>query len=139
MAHFVTKDAVLTVDGVNLSDHVTDLELSTERDEVEATGMGATNKVYVAGLGDATISVTFMQDFAATEVHATLYPLSNSNTPFVVTVKPTSATTSTTNPQFSMTCLMYGYTPLSGSIGDLSSMEVEFRNAAQAGMTVQTA
>jgi len=72
-------------------------------------------------------------------VHATLYPLSNSNTPFVVTVKPTSAATSTTNPQFSMTCLLYGYTPLSGSIGDLSSMEVEFRNAAQAGMTVQTA
>lgn len=139
MAHFVLKDAVVTVDGVSLSDHVSEVSIETERDEVDVTAMGATNKVFVAGLGDATITVTMFQDFAAAEVDATLWPLSSSNTPFIVTVKATSAATSATNPLYSMTSLMYGYSPLSGGIGDASSTEVTFRNASQAGLTRATA
>ena len=138
MAHFVLKDAVVTVDGVNLSDHVSEVSVETERDEVDVTAMGANNKVQVAGLGDATITCTMFQDFAVSEVDATLWPLSTTNTPFVVTIKATSAVTSVTNPLFSMTCLMYGYSPLSGGIGDASSTEVTFRNAAQAGLTRAT-
>ncbi len=139
MAHFVLKDAKLTVDGVDLSDHATEVSVETERDEVDVTAMGATNKVFVAGLGDATITVTFLQDFAAAKVDATLWPLSTSNTAFIVTAKATSAATSATNPMYSMTSLMYGYAPLSGGIGDASSTEVTFRNAAQAGLTRATA
>ena len=139
MAHFVMKDAVVTVDGVNLSDHVSEVSMETERDEVDVTAMGANNRVFVAGLGDATMTVTFFQDFAAAEVDATLWPLSTSNTAFVVSIKASSAATSATNPLFSMTALMYGYSPLSGGIGDASSTEVTFRNAAQAGLTRATA
>ncbi len=135
MAHFVMKDAVVTVDGVNLSDHVSEVSMETERDEVDVTAMGANNRVFVAGLGDATMTVTFFQDFAAAEVDATLWPLSTTNTAFVVSIKASSAATSATNPLFSMTALMYGYSPLSGGIGDASSTEVTFRNAAQAGLT----
>ncbi len=138
MAVFVLKDAVVTIDGVNLSDHVSEVSIETERDEVDVTAMGATNKVNVAGLGDATITCTMFQDFAAAKVDATLWPLSTSNTAFVVTVKATSAATSTTNPLYSMTTLMYGYSPISGGIGDASSTEVVFRNAAQAGLTRAT-
>ena len=139
MAHFVMKDAVVTVDGVNLSDHVSEVSMETERDEVDVTAMGANNRVFVAGLGDATMTVTFFQDFAAAEVDATLWPLSTTNTAFVVSIKASSAATSATNPLFSMTALMYGYSPLSGGIGDASSTEVTFRNAAQAGLTRATA
>ncbi len=135
MATFVLKDAVVTIDAVNLSDHVSELSIETERDEVDVTAMGAVNKVTVAALGDATITMTMFQDFAATKVDATLWPLSTTNTPFVVTVKASSVATSATNPLFSMTCLMYGYSPLSGGVGDASSTEVTFRNASQAGLT----
>src|SRR6266542_3975204 len=130
-------DAVVTVNGVNLSDHVQSCSIETSRDDVDVTAMGAANKTYIAGLGDATFKVTFFQDFAAAKVHATLYPLSVSNTPFVVTIKGTSAATSAINPQFSLTSLLFGYSPLDGSVGDASTTEVEFRNASQAGMTVQ--
>ncbi len=138
MAHFVLKDAKVTVDGVDLSDHVSEVSIESERDEVDVTAMGATNKVMVAGLGDATITMTMFQDFAASEVDATLWPLSTTNTAFIVTVKATTAATSTTNPLFSMTALMYDYSPLSGGIGDASSTELTFRNAAQAGLTRAT-
>ncbi len=139
MAHFVMKDCVVTVDGVNLSDHVSEVSMETERDEVDVTAMGANNRVFVAGLGVATMTVTFFLDFAASEVDATLWPLSTTNTAFVVSIKASSAATSATNPLFSMTALMYGYSPLSGGIGDASSTEVTFRNAAQAGLTRATA
>ncbi len=139
MAHFVLKDAKVTVDLVDLSDHVSEVSVETERDEVDVTAMGATSKVNVAGLGDATITMTMFQDFAASEVDATLWPLSTTNTPFIVSVQATSAVTSVTNPKYSMTCLMYGYSPLSGGIGDASSTEVTFRNASQAGLTKATA
>ncbi len=139
MATFVLKDAVVMIDNVNLSDHISEVSIETERDEVDVTAMGATSKVNVAGLGDATITMTLFQDFAATKVDATLWPLSSTNTPFIVTIKATSAVTSATNPLYSMTCLMYGYSPLSGGIGDASSTEVTFRNAAQAGLTRATA
>jgi len=135
MPHFVNKDIVVTIDGVNLSDHVSEVSIESERDEVDVTAMGATNKVNVAGLGDATITMTMFQDFAPSEVDSTLWPLSTTNTAFVVTVKATSAATSTTNPLYSMTSLMYGYSPISGGIGDASSTELTFRNAAQAGLT----
>ncbi len=135
MGTFVVKDAVVTIDSVNLSDHISEVSIETERDEVDVTAMGATSKVNVAGLGDATITCTMFQDFAATKVDATLWPLSTTNTPFIVTVKAQSAATSATNPLYSMTCLMYGYSPISGGIGDAASTEVTFRNAAQAGLT----
>jgi hypothetical protein len=139
MAKFVLTDASVTVNGVNLSDHVQSVTVETTRDDVDVTAMGATNKAYLGGLGDANINVTFFSDFAASSVHATLYPLSTTSTPFPVIVKPTSAAVSTTNPSFWMSCLMFGYTPIDGSVGDATTMDVEFRNATQTGMIVSTA
>jgi hypothetical protein len=38
-----------------------------------------------------------------------------------------------------MSCLMFGYTPIDGSVGDANVMDVEFRNATQSGLIVSTA
>ncbi len=139
MAKFILTDASVTVNGVNLSDHVQKVTVETTKDDVDVTAMGATYKAYLGGLGDANMQVTFFSDFAASSVHATLFPLSTTTTPFPVIVKPSSAATSTTNPSFWISALMFGYTPIDGSIGDASTMDVEFRNASQSGMLVSTA
>ncbi len=138
MAKFVLTDASITVNGVNLSDHCQKVTVETTRDDVETTSMGATYKSYLGGLGDANIKVTFFSDFAASSVHATLFPLSTTSTPFPVIVKPTSAAVSTTNPSFFISALLFGYTPLDGSVGDANTMDVEFRNSSQAGMICST-
>jgi hypothetical protein len=45
-----------------------------------------------------------------------------------------NAARSATNPAFLLSnALMFNYTPLDGSIGDLSEMEVEFSNASGSG------
>ncbi len=139
MAKFVLKNPIITVNAVDLSDHFSEVSIETSRDEVDVTAFGAVNKEMVAGLGDATITGTVFQDYAAGEIDATLWPLSTSDTPFTVSVKATSAATSTTNPLYSMSSLLYTYNPVSGSVGEAATTPVTFRNASQAGLTRATA
>lgn len=138
MAKFVIKNPVVTVNGVDLSDHCSHCTIETTFDDVEVTGFGATYRSILQGLGDATITVTMQQDFAAGSVDATLWPLSQSGSTFPVTVKPFNSAVGATNPRFDMTAVLLSYNPLDGDAGDASTTDVEFRNAAQTGLTRNT-
>lgn len=138
MAKFVAKTTTLVVNGVDLSDHVREVTVTSERDQVEVTGFGAANKEYVAGLGDATITADFIQDYAAGEVDATLFPLSVSDTPVVVATKPTTAAISATNPEYQLTALLLNYSPLAAQVGQASTTQVTFINASQTGLVRDT-
>jgi hypothetical protein len=100
--------------------------------------MGAVNKEIQLGLGDATITVGFFQDFAAASVDATLWPLYANKTNFTMVVKPTSAAVSATNPSYTMTAVLPTYNPLAGSVGEASTTQIGFRNAAQTGLVRAT-
>ena len=134
MAKFVLKTPVVTVNAVDLSDHVSSATIETSRDEVDVSAFGAANKEILAGLGDVTITLEFWQDFASGEVDATLFPLSPTDTPFTVAVKPTNAAISATNPEYQCSCLMFSYAPIAGAIGEASATSVVFRNATQTGL-----
>lgn len=139
MAITVLTDAFVSVNGVTLSDHVSKVTIEDTRDQVDITAMGAVNKAYTKGLGDAKVTLDFFQDFAGSKVHATLSPLIGSSTGFTLEVRPTSGARSPTNPASLMTALLFNYNMLDGSVGDASAMSAEFVNAAQAGMTYPTA
>jgi hypothetical protein len=131
MAKFVLKDAVITVNGVDLSDHATSVTMDLSTDEVEVTGFSSgAGREFLPGLKSETITVNFLQDFAAAEVDATLWPLYNAGSTFTVTVKPTSAATSATNPQYSATCALFTYSPIAGDVGSRSETSVTFRVAS---------
>lgn len=135
MAKFIIKNPVLSVNGVDLSDHASAATVHTERDVVDVTSFGAVNKEKLLGLGDATISIDFFQDFAAAEVDATLWPLSQTDTPFVVAIKPTTAAISATNPEYRLDgALLSNYDPIAGNVGEASTTSVEFINASQTGL-----
>ena len=138
MAISVLTNAFVSINGVDLSDHVSKVTIEDTRDQVDITAMGATNKAYTKGLGDAKVTADFFQDFAAGKVHATLSPLISSSTGFTVEIRPTNAARSATNPASLMTALLFNYNMLDGSVGDASAMSAEFVNAAQAGMTYPT-
>lgn len=138
MAISVLTNAQVLINGVDLSDHVQKVVLEDTRDQVDITAMGATNKAYTKGLGDGKATITFFQDTAAGKVHATLSPLIGSSTGFSVEVRPTNGARSATNPAFLMTALLFNYGMLNGSVGDASTMDAEFVNAAQAGITYPT-
>lgn len=139
MAIFTLTDAFVQVNGVTLSDHANQVQVEDTRDTVDITAFGATSKAVTKGLGDAKITVTFFQDFAAGKVHATLQPLIGSTTGVTIEVRATSAARSATNPAALMTGLLMNYNMLNGGVGDASSIQAEFVNSSQSGMTYPTA
>lgn len=139
MAKIVLKDAFVLVNAVNISDHVSEVTIETSRDEVDVTSMGDVNKEILAGIGDATITVTVFNDYAAGALDSVMFPLSTTNTPFTVEVRPTSGARSTSNPAYVMTSLMFGYSPIAGGVGAASTTTLTFRNASQTGLQRLTA
>jgi hypothetical protein len=139
MAIQVLTNAQVLVNSVDLSNHVSKVTVNDSRDSIEVTSMGATNKAYTKGLGDAKITIDFFQDFAGGSVHATLQPLISSSTPVPVEVRPTNGARSTTNPAFYLAgALMMTYNGLDGSVGAAAAITAEFQNASQAGLTYPT-
>lgn len=140
MAAFTLTNALVLVNGVDLSDHVRSVTVNDERDKQDITAMGATAKAYTKGLGDASISISFLQDFAAGKVHATLQPLINSSTPVAVEVRAVNAARSATNPAFLLSSAqLFTYSGLDGGVGDVSEMTAEFSNSSSSGgMTYPT-
>lgn len=125
MAVFAYKDASVVVNSVDLSDHVRSATVNYEADELDSTAMGDDARERIAGLKSFSIDVEFNQDFAASEVDATLFSLVGAAA-FTVTVKPLSDAVSATNPSFSGSCLLTSYSPLSGSVGDLATTSTTF-------------
>lgn len=131
MAIFIMQTTTVSVNGVDLSDHARSVTVEGTSDEVDVTAFGGTGyKATLLGMKDASITVDWLQDFAAAEVDATLFPLWGSNTPFVVETKPTSGAISATNPAYRLTAaVMPNYSPIAGSVGEASSTSTVFRNA----------
>lgn len=122
MSKFVITNPVVTVGGVDLSDHIASVTITESYAEVATTAFGDTAVTRIAGLGDHSISLDFHEDFAAGEVHATIAPLVGATS--TVSVKPVNDTTSATNPLFSATILVTEWPLLSGAVGDLAAASV---------------
>jgi hypothetical protein len=127
MANFVLTDASVVINAVDLSDQVRQVTVSVEADVQENTAMGDTYRSRLGGLKDWSIEVEFNQDFAASEVDATLW--SCLGTPVTVTAKGTSSAVGTANPSFSGSAILSAYAPLDGSVGDVATTSVTFQGA----------
>lgn len=127
MAKLVLRDCFIEVAGVNFSDHVSSVEVSLKKASIDTTNFSGGGKEQVAGLKDDEFTVNFQQDFAAAEVDATLYPLYNNETEFPVKVRPYAGAKSTENPEYTGTCILLEYQPLSGKVGELSDTKVKFQ------------
>jgi hypothetical protein len=139
MAITPLTDAFVAVNGVTLSDHANQVTTNDNRNPVDITAFGATNIAVTKGLGDASVSITFFQDFAASKTHATLQPLIASSTPVTVEVRNTSGARSATNPAFLMSGLLMNYQMIDGSVGEASTITAELVNGSQTGVTYPTA
>jgi hypothetical protein len=122
MAKIVLTNASVSIAGTDLSTSITNITLETKYDIIETTTFGNTAKTRVAGLADNQITLDFLQDFAASSVEATIYPLLG--TTQTIIVKPVSGTTTTTNPQYTVSALISDWTPLKGAVGQLATASV---------------
>jgi hypothetical protein len=123
MARIVLTNAFVTINAVNLSDHISSVTLSTTEDIVETTAFGSSARTRVAGLLDNSITLEFHQDYATSSVEATIYPLIGA-APTAVVVKPNGSTTSASNPSYTFNALVSEWTPLNGAVGELATASV---------------
>ena len=122
MAKLVLTDVNVSINGTSLTTSVSKAELAIEADDVETTAFGGNGwRTRIGGLKAANVSLTFMQDYAAASVDATLYPLLGSIGTVVIT--PAGTAVSATNPSFSFTCLINSLTE-GGQVGDLATFDV---------------
>jgi hypothetical protein len=122
MAVFLNNGVVLTVNSVDLSNHVTAVTINRTFDELEVTAMGDSGHKFIKGLEASSITIDFLNDTATANVLPTLQAAWGTNV--TVTVKQTSAATSATNPLYTMTCLVNNTTDINGAVADLSTQSV---------------
>jgi len=124
LAKFVATDYSITVGGTDFSSSLAAVTLDLSAEEQETTSFGDNSRTRIGGLKDGEVSLDFHQDFGASAVDATLFPLLGGTTEIVV--KPTSGSVSSTNPSYTFTCLVTEYQPFASNVGDLATLSVSW-------------
>ena len=124
MAVFLNNGVVLTVNSVDLSDHVTAVTINRSFDELEVTAMGDSGHKFVKGLEASSITIDLLNDTATSEVLQTLQAVWGTNT--TITAKQTSDAVSATNPLYTMTCLINNTTDINGTVADIAMQSLTF-------------
>ena len=111
MAIYLDNNVGLKIATVDLSAYVTSITLTQTFDEVETTAMGATAHQFAKGLEASTLQVDFLNDWAASQVQATLQAAyGTSVTAIVIPVKGTAV--GATNPTYTVSILVNNLTPV---------------------------
>ena len=122
MAKLVMTNANVTLGGTDISAYVASVTLSISVNEVETTSFGVGAVQRVGGLQDNSVTLDLHQDYSAIE--GLVYPLIGSTTSLVV--KPNGTAVSTTNPSYTATGLVTGWSPVNGAGGELNTVDVSW-------------
>jgi hypothetical protein len=124
MAVLALTDASITINSVSLGNRANSVSINYEIDALEATAFG-TQHIFVGGLQNLSVEIALMQDFAASNVEATVYGLVGTTTTLVI--KPTSSAVGATNPSYTITgAYLAAHTPVAGAVGELAMTTLSF-------------
>ena len=119
------SNPVVTINAVDLTDQTTSAVLTRVIEALESSSFGSSSRVYTAGMSLNTLTVTLYNSYAVTETYATLAALVGTQT--TVTIKPTSAVTSATNPIHTLTgCYLETLPLINGQLGALDTIDITF-------------
>jgi hypothetical protein len=125
MAIFLQNNVGVKINSVDLSDHVTSVTLTQNFDELEVTALGDTAHKFAKGLEASTLTLDFLNDFAAASVQTTLQSAYGTTvTAVLIPVKGTAV--SATNPLYTVSIIVNNLTPLNGAVGDISNSSMTF-------------
>ena len=125
MAVFLNNGVGVKVNSVDLSDHVNNITLNRNFDELEVTAMGDSGHKFIKGLEASSITLDFLNDTATSSVLQTLQAAWGTNVT-VVLLQNKGTAVSATNPLYTMTCLINGTTDINGATGDLAMQSLTF-------------
>jgi len=114
------SNAVVTINSVDLTGECSSANLTRTFDALESTNMSNTARTFVGGLENSSLVVDLYNSYAASSTYATLKSLVG--TAVTVKIKPTSAATSATNPEHTLTGAFMGTLPL--VVSSLGALDV---------------
>ena len=97
MAQLIFSDAFVSINGVDLSDHVKTVTLNYAATEQDDTVMGDDTESAAGGLKNWNASFEMVQDYDASKVDATIFPLVGVTTALILRPDNTAGV-SATNP-----------------------------------------
>jgi len=125
MAIVLNNKVGVKIATVDVSDMVTAATLNYVFDEIEVTAMGDLSHKFVKGLQSGTLTLSFMNDVASSDILDTL--LTNAGTTVAVKmIQDSSAVVSDSNKLYSFDILVNNLTPINGTPADISSQDVTF-------------
>ena len=119
------SNATVQINSIDVTDQVSAASIVRVIEALESTSFGKTARVYVGGLENSTLTLTMYNSFAASETYSTLSALVGTST--TVTIKPTSAATSATNPLSTLTgCYLETLPIVNAALGALDTIDITF-------------
>lgn len=138
MAKHVLYNAYVSLNGVDLSDHVDSVEFGVEINAQPAAAMGDVEDYSMAGTRVVRdITINLFQDFASSKTYATLMTLWTNRTSFNAVIKADSGANATTNPQFTTSVFISSFPVVSGKRGDAHMTQLVLKPAGA--MSIATA
>lgn len=128
MASQKFTDAFVSINSVDLSAWVKEVNLTYEAETLDETAMGDTTRKNKGGLLNWSYEITFKQDFAASAPDVSLFSLVGSTAATIV--RPVNGTSvGATNPNYTGTGLIQSYKPFGQGVGDLAMASVSIVSA----------
>lgn len=118
--------AAKTTPSIDISAYVTNAVLTQVVDELEVTAMGDSSHRFAAGLQSATLTLDFINDWAASQVMQTLNDaFGQTISVSMITVKGTAV--SAANPTYQFSILVNNLTPVGqGGVSEIATSSVTF-------------
>ena len=113
---------------VDFSDHVTAFTLNRSADQIEVTAMGSDSHQFVTGLSADTLTISLLNDSAASgagSVRATLQAAYGTTVAFKA-IQDSTAAVSTTNPIYTGTILIDNLTDINGAVADEAMLDLTY-------------
>lgn len=126
MAKYVVAGTTVTLNGSDISGNVARAEIVINSAEVDTTDFGSNGWTeVVGGLKSGSVSLDFHADYGTGAISDLLSDLVGTiGTVTVIAANGTAASAST--PEWTATCLINSFSPISGAVGDLATFSVTF-------------
>lgn len=126
MAKFIGKNLRVKVGSTELTSNIASVEVTETVDEIETTAFGQAARSRVAGLKDASVTLSFHQDYGSSSVADTLASLfgGTSTVSILAGTSTTQGTAAATAPLYTVPVLCSQQTPVNGQVGDLTTFDV---------------
>jgi hypothetical protein len=126
MPKFIGKNTRIKIGTVDLSTSIASVEVTETVDEIETTAFGQNARSRVAGLKDASVTISFHQDYGTGAVADTIGSVFGGTTNVVILAATaiTQGTATATSPLYTIPVLCSQQTPVSGQVGDIVTFDV---------------